>query len=367
MASGNDARALQYSMQKELLVVGAGVTGSLTASILSRTLPGVSITVWEKARGAGGRMTTHRHPATPSLHVDMGAQYISRFRTGPNEEKVYTELKEAVYAELLSSHVLVPFSGPIEEERQTDPVLTNYVAPKGLSSVAKYFLGKSQAKTCFQHQLSSVTVDKTTGRICCVATSGAQTFIDGLILTIPVPQILNLKGAVVSSVEPEVKTELENVRYSSRYALGLFYDDDSPLPQFPWSAKYIDNDIIRFALWDTAKRPLDVTARGGSLLLHTSVPFGIKHLEEDKDKVQDMILGALEDVIPGLPHPSHSHIIRWRYSQVSRPYTGCPGYVVLCKRPLVVATGDGFVGSNFENCLRAAQATATKITTHFLN
>jgi len=62
----------------ELLVVGAGITGSLTAALLARRCQelAVGLTVWDKARGAGGRMSTHRLPADPSMHVDMGAQYI---------------------------------------------------------------------------------------------------------------------------------------------------------------------------------------------------------------------------------------------------------------------------------------------------
>jgi renalase len=74
--------------QKELLIVGAGLTGSLTANLLTRAPTaastvssslkppglGISVSVWDKARGAGGRMTTHRYPAESSLHMDMGAQ-----------------------------------------------------------------------------------------------------------------------------------------------------------------------------------------------------------------------------------------------------------------------------------------------------
>ncbi len=352
-------------MQKELLVVGAGVTGSLTAFLLSRSVPGLSVTVWEKARGAGGRMATHRHPSHPLLHVDMGAQYISRFQT-PGEDPEYVELRESVYTELLSNQTLVPFKGRIEGERQTpNPILCNYVAPHGLSSIAKYFIAKSQAKTCYQRQLSSVTVDDVSGRVCCTAENGTQTFVDRLVLSIPVPQILNLQGEVISSVDAELKAELKNVRYSSRYALGLFYSDGGSLPQYPWSVRYVDNDIIRFVSWDSAKHS-DSTTEGRTLLVHTSVPFGIKHLESEKDKVRDMILEALEDVMPGLPDPSHAHIIRWRYSQVSRPYAGCPGCVVLCRHPLVVATGDGFTGSNFENCLKAAHATVAEISAQII-
>lgn len=36
-------------MQKELLIVGAGITGSLVASLLSKAQSPTNITVWDKA------------------------------------------------------------------------------------------------------------------------------------------------------------------------------------------------------------------------------------------------------------------------------------------------------------------------------
>ena len=60
-----------------LLVVGAGLTGSLTASLLKQKFPAMTVTVWEKSRGAGGRFATNRCPTDARCMVDLGAQYIS--------------------------------------------------------------------------------------------------------------------------------------------------------------------------------------------------------------------------------------------------------------------------------------------------
>ena len=77
---------------------------------------------------------------------------------------------------------------------------------------------------------------------------------DRLVLSIPVPQILSLGENFVQSIDPHVKAKLESVRYSSRYALGLFYsasstDSSCQLPELGWSAKYFDDPIVRFASW----------------------------------------------------------------------------------------------------------------------
>ena len=61
------------------LVIGGGITGAATAAFASEkiALKNVQITIWDKARGAGGRMSTSRSPQNPSCTADLGAQYIS--------------------------------------------------------------------------------------------------------------------------------------------------------------------------------------------------------------------------------------------------------------------------------------------------
>ena len=51
-------------------------------------------------------------------------------------------LFSSFYQELLSSNVLVPFTGIIEGERKQDGV-KHFVAPAGISSVVKHFLHSS--------------------------------------------------------------------------------------------------------------------------------------------------------------------------------------------------------------------------------
>ena len=347
-------------MNHRLLIVGAGLTGSLTATVLQRASLPITMTVWDKAKGAGGRMSTHRASDRPNLHVDMGAQYISKSKS---EDK---GLKEKLYEELVSSGVLVPFSGPIQGEREdlSKNVVEKYVGPKGLSGVVKHFLAQSKACVLYGHPLKEVNIEvgasspAQTGGICCLSDDQVEKF-DTIVFTIPVPQLLQLKGNILGNVSPDTLSSLSSVKYSSRYALGLFFKEQIATD---WSARYFNDPVIRFAAWDTAKR--ECTSYGSSLLLHTSVPFGIKHLEDDKEEVKAMMLVRLGELVQGLPPPDHTHMIRWRYSQVSQVYPGSPGCLVLSHDPLVVATGDAFSGSNFENCIRAAQITAETVETH---
>lgn len=132
---------------------------------------------------------------------------------------------------------------------------------------------------------------------------------------------------------------MDQVLYSSRFALGLFFSPEVVF-SFSWSVRYVaDSNIIRYIAADSRKRnagpsaltsvhpPLgvtmvtlvcpDVPGRGPSLVVHTSVPFGLENLEKDKEDVQPMILEELDKVLPGLPQPVSLKCQKWRFSQVS--------------------------------------------------
>ena len=87
----------QYLVSMDrILIAGAGVTGALCSSFLTTTINGSetlkppSLTIWDKGRGAGGRMSTSRAPGgsgagsggggagtLPTSTADLGAQYFT--------------------------------------------------------------------------------------------------------------------------------------------------------------------------------------------------------------------------------------------------------------------------------------------------
>ena len=343
-------------MVDKVLIVGAGATGSISASLLAeRSLHSFFITVWDKGRGAGGRMTTHRFGS--GQHVDLGAQYITRFN---NSTDATNDLKDRLFEELRNSGILTPLSGTIEGESpvSADEECIHLVSGGGLSAVPKYFLKKSTAKCQFSRQLTAVNINSTSRLIECgwrEDDSEKWEEFKCLILTLPVPQLLSLEGNFLKYLDQSHLDNLKQVKYSSRYALGLCFKDYTP--KTSWTAKYIKHPIIRYICWDNLKRTsFPLLPDKPSLLVHTSVPFGLKHLDTDKAEVGLQISSALLDILPDLPPPSDSYLIRWRYSQVFKPYPGTPGSVVLHTNPLVVATGDAFTHSNLEGCIEAAHS-----------
>ncbi|XP_040922639.1 renalase [Toxotes jaculatrix] len=328
-----------------VLIVGAGLTGSLCACLLRRELQNkVQIVVWDKARGSGGRMSTSRSPDPSSHSADLGAQYITA-------TPAYAKSHHSFYSELLSSGVLQPLHGLIEGLKQKDDS-KNYVTPLGMSSVVKHFLSESGADLFFEHHVTGLyrrgaswEVERKAG--------GSETF-DAVVLTMPVPQILQLQGDLGHLLSVQQRQKLDGVEYSSRFAVALFFSPDVVL-SFPWAARYVtDSPCIRYIAVDSRKRKADAAGLGPSLVIHTSVQFGLEHLERDKEDVQPIILQELHKLLPGLPQPISIKCQKWRYSQVLTSVPDCPGHMTIVNLPLLICGGDAFSHSNFDGCVESA-------------
>ncbi|NXN61288.1 RNLS Renalase, partial [Rynchops niger] len=158
------------------------------------------------------------------------------------------------------------------------------------------------------------------------------------------------------------KQQLESVSYSSRYALGLFYEAGTRI-DVPWAAQYItDNPCIRFISIDNKKRNIESPEIGPSVVVHTTVAFGSEYLDSDPAELQQLILSHLERIVPSLPKPASIKCQKWRYSQAAVP--NCPGQMILHTHPLLICGGDGFTCSNFDGCIDSALSLAEAVKSH---
>ncbi|XP_046359830.2 renalase-like isoform X2 [Haliotis rufescens] len=287
---------LRHTMAR-VLVAGTGITGAATAAALRQELPeDATITLWDKSHGAGGRMSTSRKPGDDTCTVDLGAQY---FTLTPQ----YKTKRQSLFDELESAGVFKPFKGVLEGDNSVD--CRHYVTPAGSGSLVKHYLAKSGAEAKYEHHISQVDFKSGDGQAVQVTTqAGTSQEFDAVILTMPVPQILQLKGAIQQSID---------------------------VPP--------------------------------SVLVHTSVPFSLQHLETDKEAMKPLIMQHLRDILPDLPEPEVVKSHKWRYSQVFQQYEGSPGCVVLETKPLVILAGDAFAQKgNFSGALDSAEATVQAVT-----
>ncbi|XP_073934933.1 renalase isoform X2 [Castor canadensis] len=291
-----------------VLIVGAGLTGSLCAALLKKEISGpLYVTVWDKAGDAGGRMTTTSSPHNPQCTADMGAQYIT---CTPH----YAKKHQTFYDELLAHGILKPLTWPIEGMNMKEGDC-NFVAPQGVSSIIKHYLRQSGAEVYFRQCVTQINLKNDKWEV--FKETGFSEQFDLVVLTMPVPQILQLQGDIVNLISECQRQQLESVSYSSRYALGLFYEAGTKI-DVPWAGQYItSNPCVRFVSIDNKKRNVESSETGPSLVIHTTVPFGVKYLEQSTEDVQELIFQQLEDLLPGLPRPIFTKCRKWRHSQLS--------------------------------------------------
>ena len=332
-------------------MIGGGITSAATSAFLAEKLVGknVQITIWDKARGAGGRMSTSRSSGNPDCIADLGAQYIT---VTPE----YAAKHGKIHQELIESHIMKPLKSHVEGLKSKDGVTDYVTCQAGMSSIVKHFFKKSGIDVNFNHHINHISIKD--DKIQVSTQNGKSEMFDSALMTMPVPQILQLPG-MDKILSKNLTKKLTNVKYSSRYALALFYDKYEPDVQLSQDvietgAHYITDDpIFCYAGIDGLKKGLNNSPT--SVVFHTKVPWGIKQLETPIPEVEKILVEHYQKRYPNWPSPISVKCLRWRYSQVSTPYDGFPGAIILNENPLLIAAGDGFVHrSGLDACLESA-------------
>lgn len=296
-------------------------------------------------------MSTSRCPSDSSCTADLGAQYITVTPDYAQKHKIFHD-------ELLAQGILKPLNAMVEGMVVNDGSY-NLVTPQGISSIVKHYLKQSGADVFYEHHVTHINLQGDKWKVC--RKTGPPEAFDAVILTMPVPQILQLQGDIAKLIKENQRQQLETVSYSSRYALGLFYEAGTQI-DVPWAAKYITNNpCVRFISIDNKKRNVESSRVAPSLVVHTSVPFGIQHLQEEKEVIQPLILKELHTILPNLPKPVNIKCQKWRYSQVTDAFPDSPGQITLHSEPALLCGGDGFTHSNFDGCTKSALQIVEKL------
>ncbi|XP_016871873.1 renalase isoform X10 [Homo sapiens] len=110
----------------------------------------------------------------------------------------------------------------------------------------------SGAEVYFRHRVTQINLRDDKWEVS--KQTGSPEQFDLIVLTMPVPEILQLQGDITTLISECQRQQLEAVSYSSRYALGLFYEAGTKI-DVPWAGQYItSNPCIRFVSIDNKKR-----------------------------------------------------------------------------------------------------------------
>ncbi len=304
-------------------IVGAGIAGASCAGALAAA--GWEVDVFDKSRGAGGRLSTKR---THQGWATLGSPFISAKR-----DPFRSQLREWVRQGWLD-----PVRGDVWQGRATiswaQAQLQNHYRPTiEPSQLVRHVMGTARLHTQSRVvALQPRTLIMEDGRVL-----GDY---DCVICSVPIPQAIPMLDAL-----PLLRDRLGEVHYRPVWSFLMRWEGGPAADVIKF-----DDHLLDMAVRQTADGP-------GLWAVHTTHEFAETYLEASEMEASNRAASALMGLL-GLPWPVEieaSHL--WRYA---RPETSVGGFWLGDRENRVALIGDGIAGDGVERAwesgLRLAQA-----------
>lgn len=319
-------------------IVGAGVAGLAAAQTLVRA--GHEVVVFEKSKRPGGRCASR--PLEGFL-FDTGATTITprHFRLGKwmLESLDRTNLVR-IERQIYTHTGLRPSPG--DPARNGVP---RYTYRTGISELGRLLADGIDVR----YEAKIETIEATAGRRYSIV---GEVF-DGLILTPPVPQTLDLL-AQIGETRP-----MANAKY--RQCLSVLLGYRIPTPDVPYFA-LLDPEQRHPVTWlslESAKSPGRAPADSCAVVVQMSASYSQRHYESDDATIVDQATDGLRLLFgPEWRSPAVSAVKRWRYSQPES--AALFDHVNSTAKTLMVA-GDGVSGPRIEMAFESGVAAAERL------
>jgi renalase len=310
------------------LIVGGGITGLITATILQRN--NMKVTVLDKGRGIGGRLATRK---IKDGVFDYGAQYFSVKNT---------QFQQWV-DEWLQAGIITEWNQGFTSEANNK---TRYRGVVSNRSIAKYL-----AQNLTVHTNTKVTHLNYDKNQWLVTTETGNNFSgEMLIMTPPVPQTLDLLDNSKITIANDLKTALEQITYYQCIAVLALLSKPSNIPS-PGRISLDKEPLIWIA--DNYQKGISPHY---AVTLHATPKFSETYWESDNETIANLLFDAASNWLSDSVREYQVH--RWRYSLPSTFYH--QPYCALTELPLVIA-GDAFVAPKIEGAVLSGIAAANYV------
>jgi renalase len=324
--------------QPNVAIIGAGLSGLACAQQLQRA--GYAVTVFEKSRGVGGRMSTRRVSEEPDNEAadywqcDHGAQY---FTARDPEFIEQTNQWQAAGAISVWSPTLHSFGVKPDRQSPQSAAITRFVGVPGMTAPV-------------QHMAIDLSV-RLQSRVMAVSKHGKHWWLtlehestqagpfDQLVFALPAQQVDDLLTASTDVQAQFVHSTRQLTRQHSLspcWALMLHYRDKLPV-DFDGAFVNADaetqtqshHDAARILSWMARDSCKPGRPAGETWVLHASTAWTISHLENEQAEVYRYMLSAF-NTLTGInaeqfaPHGWRLH--RWRYAQALQTQN-TPGFI----------------------------------------
>jgi predicted NAD/FAD-dependent oxidoreductase len=323
---------------RSCIIVGAGISGLLAASVLQRE--GWKVTVLEKSRSVGGRMATRR---VGEGSFDHGAQFFT-VRDERFAGLVEGWLGAGVAAEW--THGFADADGQPNEDGHP-----RYRGVEGMTSIPKHIARGLDVRT-------GETVVRVDGgddgwEVACE--SSLRVVANALVLTAPVPQGLDLVSSGSYRLPVRVRRLLEAISYDPCLALMVLLDGPTGVPE-PGGVQ-IKGEPLDW-IGDNRRKGISEAA---AVTVLAGPEWSRSHFEDDETEVIDSMISLSGDRL-GTDLASatvETSLARWRYSWVTNSHPE-PCLVVSDDPPLLFC-GDAFGQPKVEGAALSGLAAADRL------
>lgn len=276
----------------KVAIIGAGIAGLTAATLLKDQ---VKVTLFDKSRGVGGRMSTRR---VDGFHFDHGAQYFTARTTEfqaflrPLIQAGVVQRWDATIASFSGAKMLGSADWSEDEPR--------YVALPGMNSLAKHIA--SDLPTVLQTRIASVK--NSAGYFLFDEQNQEIGPYDWLIIATPAPQAIQLLPPDFAFSELVASSAMVPC-----YALMLGFAE--PLTN-PFDAARVEGSDVAWLSVNSAKpgRP-----EAFSLLIHSSDSYAAKHLNADPEVIMRHLQSVAGEILgQDLTVAESRSLHRWLYA-----------------------------------------------------
>ncbi len=323
-------------MTAHVTIVGAGLSGLIAAHELAST--GVSVDVLDKGLGVGGRLATRRMSGAT---LDHGAQFFTV--RGQRFREFVDDAIEANVVDVWCHGFGIRDKYP------------RYYCPAGMTALAKWLADRVRAAgATIVTDVRVESVGRNANAWELTDTEGRTQPTDGVILTPPVPQTLDLLRIGGVELTSPFDRQLDAISYKPTMALLVVLDGPSAVPR-PGGVQRTERDLFTFIADNQMKGVSSVPA----LTFHVNGPTSNQRWDDDPAEVEADLMRIASPWFGGAG-VVESQLKKWKFAGPYIPFPASSLVVESDPGPLVLA-GDAFAGPKVEGAFNSGVSAAAEI------
>jgi renalase len=323
---------------KKIAIIGAGLSGLSAAYLLKNY---AEITVFEKARGVSGRMSTRR---SEPYFFDHGAQYFTA-RTKAFQDFIAPLINQGIIERWNPSYV--KFDGnKIIERKNWGEEEPRYVGTPGMSEISKFLAKELNVK--INKKIISINYK---GKWQLVDNQGTEySGFDWVICSAPSLQTVELMPKSFLYYN-----DIKNIQMSPCFALMLGFKQDIPLK---FNAAHVINSELS---WIAVNNHKPKRLKDFTLIIHSSKEYAEEHINDSNEEVmQDLILETSRIIGCDVSLADYKIVHRWLYANNYKK-DHINNIIYIDQKNQLASCGDWCLNGRVEGAFTSAYNLALKI------